>query len=68
MLKKMLEQIGINPERVQLWHISASEGAEFTSRIKEYVDRLKVMGPNPRKQLAIEAQEQLKKSTSSEVI
>ncbi len=42
MLKKMLEQIGINPERVQLWHISASEGAEFTSRIKEYVDRLKL--------------------------
>ena len=51
-LPKLLEQLGINPKRFQLWHISASEGAEFTERIKEYVHELKKLGPNPLKEQA----------------
>lgn len=51
-IQKMAEQFGFNPERLQLWHISASEGAEFTQRIKEYVEELKHLGPNPRKHAA----------------
>jgi len=47
--KKMIEQFGFNPERLQMWHISASEGKEFTERIKEYNELLKDLGPNPRK-------------------
>ena len=45
-LKTYVEQLGIHPDRVQLWHISASEGAEFTERIKEYVEHIKELGPN----------------------
>ena len=51
-LPRLLEQIGIDPKRFQLWHISASEGAEFTERIKEYIKELKKLGPNPLKEQA----------------
>ena len=44
-LNTYIDQIGINPERIQLWHISASEGAEFTEKIKEFVKYLKTLGP-----------------------
>ena len=47
--KKLVEQFGFHPERLQMWHISASEGAEFTERIKEYIAELKEIGPNPRR-------------------
>jgi len=50
---KFIEEYGINPLRLQFWHISASEGAEFTERIKEYVAELKKIGPNTRKKFAI---------------
>ncbi|MHA1520670.1 MAG: hydrogenase iron-sulfur subunit [Promethearchaeota archaeon] len=50
--KDLVAQYGINPERMQFWHISASEGAEFTERIKEYVEVLKELGPSPLKALA----------------
>ncbi|MHA1888330.1 MAG: hydrogenase iron-sulfur subunit [Promethearchaeota archaeon] len=46
---RLLEQFGIHPDRIQLWHISASEGAEFTERIKEYVVHLRKLGPSPLK-------------------
>ncbi|WP_457558920.1 hydrogenase iron-sulfur subunit [Candidatus Harpocratesius sp.] len=46
---RLLEQFGIHPDRIQLWHISASEGAEFTEKIKEYVSHLRKLGPNPMK-------------------
>lgn len=49
MVKELIEQFGFNRERLQLWHISASEGAEFTERIKEYYKLLRELGPNPRK-------------------
>lgn len=49
LLKEMIAQFGFNPERLQMWHISASEGAEFTARIREYVEVLKKLGPNPKK-------------------
>lgn len=45
-LDAYLEQFGINPKRIQYWHVSASEGAELTERIKEYVEEIKAIGPN----------------------
>ena len=48
-LTHLLEQYGFNPNRVWLRHISASEGAELTEIVKEYVEVLKKIGPNPVK-------------------
>jgi len=51
LLKTYIEQLGYNPKRLQMWHISASEGAEFTEKIKEYINELKEIGPNPSKKI-----------------
>lgn len=42
-----LKQMGIDPKRVRMEHISASEGAELTELVKKYVEELKAIGPNP---------------------
>ena len=49
LLKKVLEQFGIEPERVRLEWISASEGDKFATVVKEMVDQIKKIGPNPFK-------------------
>jgi len=46
-LPKFLEQMGIDPKRVRMEHISASEGAELTELVKKYVEELKAIGPSP---------------------
>jgi F420-non-reducing hydrogenase iron-sulfur subunit len=46
-MPKLLEQMGIDPKRVRMEHISASEGAELTELVKEYVEELKAIGPSP---------------------
>jgi F420-non-reducing hydrogenase iron-sulfur subunit len=45
-----ISQYGFHPQRFQLWHISASEGAEFTHKLQEYVEILTDLGPNKQKQ------------------
>jgi len=49
LLKKVLEQFGIEPERVRLEWISASEGDKFAVVVKDMVDQIKKIGPNPFK-------------------
>ena len=49
LLKRVLEQFGIEPERVRLEWISASEGDKFATVVKEMVDQIKKLGPNPLK-------------------
>jgi F420-non-reducing hydrogenase iron-sulfur subunit len=43
--KKILEQIGMNPERLQIEWVSASEGVRFTQIITDFTRRLKELGP-----------------------
>jgi F420-non-reducing hydrogenase iron-sulfur subunit len=49
MLKKLLEVIGLEPERVRLEWISASEGALFAKVMKDFTQQIKQLGPNPLK-------------------
>jgi F420-non-reducing hydrogenase iron-sulfur subunit len=44
-LKKMLPQFGIEPERLRLEWISASEGTKFKSTVNEFIDEIKKLGP-----------------------
>ena len=44
MLKKMLVQFGIEPERLRLDWVSASEKDKFVRIVNEMVDNLKVLG------------------------
>ena len=50
LLHLYLKQFGINPKRVKYSYVSASEGIELTEIVKEFVDELHEIGPNPIKQ------------------
>jgi F420-non-reducing hydrogenase iron-sulfur subunit len=47
--KRVLEQFGIEPERLRLEWVSASEGDRFASVMKEMVQEVKKLGPSPLK-------------------
>ncbi len=46
-LHSTLEQLGLDPERVWLRWISASEGRRFAETVTEMVNLIKEKGPNP---------------------
>ena len=46
-LTKMLKQIGLEPKRVRLEWISASEGEKFAKVIRSMVKDLRSLGPSP---------------------
>ncbi len=48
-LKKLLEDLGIEDRRVRLEWISASEGQKFADIVNEMVKETKKMGPSPFK-------------------
>ena len=50
-LEESLKTMGIDPNRVWLRWISASEGGKFAETITEFTNKLKEMGPNPTKEL-----------------
>ena len=47
LLKNILETLGMEPERIWVKWISASEGQRFADTVKEIVDETKKLGPNP---------------------
>jgi len=47
--KKVLEQFGIEPERLRVEWVSASEGDRFASVMKEMVEEVRKLGPSPLK-------------------
>jgi F420-non-reducing hydrogenase iron-sulfur subunit len=49
MLKKILQDFGIEPERLRLEWISASEGDRFAALVREMVTEMKKLGPSPLK-------------------
>jgi F420-non-reducing hydrogenase iron-sulfur subunit len=49
LLKKVLKDFGIEPERVRLEWVSASEGDKFAAVVRDVVEQIKKLGPNPLK-------------------
>jgi len=49
LLKKLLEQFGVEPQRLRIEFVSASEGAKFAALVKEMVEDIKKLGPSPLK-------------------
>ena len=45
LLKKMLSQLGLEPERVRLEWISASEGERFAQVVDEFTEQIRKLGP-----------------------
>ena len=46
-LKRMLIQLGLEPERLQMFWISAAESKEFQETMIKVVNDIKELGPNP---------------------
>ena len=53
LLKKILQEFGIEPERLQLEWVSASEGDRFASIVRDMVEQIKKLGPNPLKKIEV---------------
>ena len=55
LLKNTLKELGIEPERVRLEWVSASEGDKFATIVRDMVEELKKIGPNPVKNMEAES-------------
>lgn len=50
--KHLLAEIGIEPERLEFFHIPASAGPLFAQRANEMTERATLLGPNPLRKTA----------------
>ena len=46
-VKEILQKVGLEPERVEMFHVSASEGPKFAAVAQEMTERAYKLGPNP---------------------
>ena len=53
LLKRVLKDFGIEPERLRLEWVSASEGDKFASVVKSMVEDVKKLGPSPLKGMEV---------------
>ncbi len=47
LLKQLVEEAGVDPDRIHLQWASAAEGDVFRKGVTEMVERVKKLGPNP---------------------
>ena len=47
LMKKVLEEVGLETDRVMLSWISASEGQKYADVTSDFTEKIKEMGPNP---------------------
>lgn len=50
LMRSILETLGLEPDRLWLRWISASEGQKFADTMSEVSERIKQLGPNPIKE------------------
>ena len=49
LIKRLLSDLNMDPDRVRFEYISASEGQKFADTVTDFVSQLREMGPNPLK-------------------
>ena len=52
LIKKVIEALGLESERVQLSWISAAEGQRYADVVREFTEHIKKLGPNPMRSMA----------------
>jgi len=50
-LKRILGYLGVDPSRIRLEWVSASEGPRFAEVVTEFIKEMKNLGPNPLKEV-----------------
>jgi F420-non-reducing hydrogenase iron-sulfur subunit len=48
LVKKLLDYVGLEPQRFQMSWVSAAEGTKYTQIIKDFVEELKPLGPQTK--------------------
>ena len=48
----MLGEIGLDPERLEMFNMSAAMAADFVKAATEMTERIAAMGPNPLRAVA----------------
>src|SRR3989337_478905 len=46
-VKTLLEEVGVDPQRVQMFNMSSAMGPEFAQTAREFTERIRRLGPNP---------------------
>lgn len=49
-LEEMVDELGLEPERLHLEWVSATEGEKFSNTVKKVTEKIKELGPSPLKQ------------------
>ena len=52
--KKVLAALGLEPERLRIEWVSASEGDRFATVVKDMTEELRKLGPSPLKTMEVE--------------
>jgi len=47
--KKLLAEVGLEPERLEMYFLSSAEGVRFAEIATEMTERARQLGPNPLK-------------------
>jgi len=46
-VQKVLESLGIEPERIEMYNMSSAQGPRFAEVAREFTERIKELGPSP---------------------
>ena len=52
--KTLLSEIGLEPERLEMFHIGASDAPVWAKAVTEMTERAKKLGPNPLKKSKVQ--------------
>jgi F420-non-reducing hydrogenase iron-sulfur subunit len=47
--KTLLQEVGIEPERLEMYNLSAAQGQRFAAIANEMADKIRALGPSPLK-------------------
>jgi len=54
-VKRLLPEVGLEPERVEMYNMSSAQGPEFARVATEFTERIKALGPNPVRREGVDA-------------
>lgn len=54
-VKELLAEVGLEPERVEMYNMSSAAGPKFAAAATEFTARIKALGPNPAKRAGVDA-------------
>jgi F420-non-reducing hydrogenase iron-sulfur subunit len=60
-LKTLIQEVGIDPARVEMFNLSAAEGPRWAEICNQFTERIKKLGPSPVR-IAIEKKSGNKRS------